>query len=125
MVLVDGSYHEVDSNELAYKIATEIAFKDGLKRGAPTLLEPIMGLEVLTPEQYLSQIIGDLNTRRAQIVNVSERKHLKMIKAEVPLVEVFDYADVSRNLTQGRASYTIEPLYYEKVPSEIMTKILG
>ncbi|MBN2484127.1 MAG: elongation factor G [Candidatus Omnitrophica bacterium] len=125
VVLVDGSYHEVDSNELAYKIATEIAFKDGLKRGAPTLLEPIMGLEVLTPEQYLSQIIGDLNTRRAQIVNISERKHLKMIKAEVPLVEVFDYADVSRNLTQGRASYTIEPLYYEKVPSEIMTKILG
>ncbi len=125
VILVDGSYHDEDSSELAFKIASEMAFKDGLRKGSPTLLEPIMGLEVVIPEQYLSQIIGDLNTRRAQITNISERKNMKVIKTEVPLVEVFDYADVSRNLTQGRASYTIEPLYYEKVPSEIMTKILG
>ena len=125
VTLVDGSYHEVDSSELAFKIAAELAFKEGLRKGKSVLLEPIMGIEVVTPETYLSQVIADLNSRRAKITSISERRNVKVIRAEVPLGEVFDYVDVLRNLTQGRASYTIEPLYYEKVPEQIMAKILG
>jgi elongation factor G len=123
--LIDGSYHEVDSSELAFKIAGELAFKEGLRKANPVVLEPIMELEVITPNDYLSQVIADLNLRRAQICSISERKNLKIVKAFVPLVEVFNYADVLRNLTQGRASYTIEPSFYEKVPDELLTKILG
>jgi len=123
--LIDGSYHEVDSSELAFKIAGELAFKEGLRKANPVVLEPIMELEVITSNDYLSQVIADLNLRRAQICSISERKNLKIVKAFVPLVEVFNYADVLRNLTQGRASYTIEPSFYEKVPDELLTKILG
>jgi elongation factor G len=125
VTLVDGSYHEVDSSEVAFKIASGMAFQEGLKKGGPVLLEPIMGLEVITPESYLSQVIGDLNSRRAKITAIFERRKIKVVRAEVPLVEVFGYADILRNLTQGRASYTMEPLYYEKVPSELIIKILG
>jgi elongation factor G len=125
VTLIDGSSHAVDSSELAFKIAAEMALKDGLRKAAPVLLEPVMELEAITPNEYLSQVIGDLNARRAKITSVSERKNLKIIKAEVPLVEVFNYADVLRNLTQGRASYTIEPSYYEKVPEALLIKILG
>ena len=89
------------------------------------LLEPIMDLEVLSPQEYMSQVIGDLNSRRAKICAVSERKNLRIIHAEVPLAEAFNYADTLRNLTQGRAAYTIEPLYYEKVPEDLIGKILG
>lgn len=123
--LIDGSYHEVDSSDESFKIATEIAFKEGLKKAKAVLLEPIMSLEVSTPENYLSQVIADLNSKRARITSISERKNIKIVKADVPLGEVFNYADVLRNLTQGRASYTIEPLYYEKVPEELLPKILG
>ena len=125
VTLIDGSYHEVDSSELAFKIAAEIAFKDGLKKAGPVLLEPIMDLEVITPLEYLSQVIADLNVRRAKITSIADRKNVKTVRAEVPLREVFNYADVLRNLTQGRASYTIEPFYYEEVPKEILAKILG
>ncbi|UCC96276.1 MAG: elongation factor G [Candidatus Omnitrophota bacterium] len=123
--LIDGSYHEVDSSELSFKIAAELAFKDGLRRGESIVLEPIMDLEVITPVEYLSQVIGDLNSRRSKISSISERKSLKIVRADVPLVEVFDYADILRNLTQGRASYTMEPSYYEKVPEELLSRILG
>ncbi|MFA6281753.1 MAG: elongation factor G [Candidatus Omnitrophota bacterium] len=125
ITLTDGSYHDVDSSELAFKIAAEMAIKEGLRKAAPTILEPIMELEALTPNEYLSQVIGDLNTRRAKILSVSERKNLRIVIAEVPLSEVFNYADVLRNLTQGRASYTIEPSYYERVPDNLVAKILG
>lgn len=125
VTLIDGSSHAVDSSELAFKIAAEMALKDGLRKAAPVLLEPVMELEAITPNEYLSQVIGDLNTRRAKITSVSERKNLKIINADVSLVEVFNYADVLRNLTQGRASYTIEPSYYERVPDTLLTKILG
>jgi elongation factor G len=125
VTLIDGSYHEVDSSEFSFKIASEIAFKDGLRRGGSVILEPIMELEVVTSSEYLSQVIGDLNTRRAKVAAISERKNLKVIVAEVPLSEVFNYADVLRNLTQGRASYTIEPSYYDKVPAVLLAKILG
>lgn len=125
ITLIDGSYHDVDSCELSFKVAAEIALKDGLRRAGPALLEPIMDLEVVTPMEYLSQVIADLNTRRAKIDQFSERKHIKVVKAEVPLREIFNYADVLRNLTQGRASYTIEPSYYDKVPAEVTAKLLG
>lgn len=123
--LVDGSYHEVDSSELAFKIAAEKAFREGLTKAGSILLEPIMKLEVITPSEYLSQVIADLNSRRAKITSIEERKNIKVVKSEVPLAEVFDYADILRNLTQGRGSYTIEPLYYEKVPEDLVIKILG
>ncbi|MDD5583545.1 MAG: elongation factor G [Candidatus Omnitrophica bacterium] len=125
VTLLDGSYHEVDSSELAFKIASQYAFKDGLRKAGPVILEPIMELEVLVANEYLSQVIGDLNTRRAKISSIVERKNLKIARADVALSEVFNYADVLRNLTQGRASYTIEPSYYEKVPPEMLAKILG
>lgn len=123
--LIDGSYHEVDSTELAFRVAAQMAVKEGLRKANPVLLEPVMELEVITPNEYLSQVIGDLNTRRAKISAVRERKTLRIVQAEVPLAEVFNYADVIRNLTQGRASYTIEPSYYERVPEELLLKILG
>lgn len=123
--LTDGSYHEVDSSELSFKIAATISFKEGLKKASSVILEPVMNLEVIVPQEYLSQVIGDLNTRRSKIHAISERKNLKIIKADTPLAEVFNYADVLRNLTQGRGSYTIEPSYYERVPEDILFKILG
>jgi elongation factor G len=123
--LIDGSYHEVDSSELSFKIASEMALREGLRRGQSVILEPIMELEVTSPAEYLSQVIADLNSRRAKVLAISERKNLKIVLAEVPLAEAFNYADILRNLTQGRASYTIEPSYYEKVPSALLTKILG
>ena len=125
VTLIDGSFHDVDSSELAFKVAGEIAIKEGLRKAGPVLLEPVMDLEVITPTEYVSQVIGDLNSRRARISAIQERKKLRIVKAEVPLAEVFNYADTIRNLTQGRASYTIEPSYYEKVPGELLTKILG
>jgi elongation factor G len=102
-----------------------MAFKEGLRKGGCVILEPVMELEVITAAEYLSQVIADLNTRRAKVTSVAERKKLRIIRAEVPLVEVFNYADILRNLTQGRASYTIEPSYYERVPSALLAKILG
>jgi len=125
ITLIDGSYHEVDSSELAFQAAAEFAFKEGLKKGKAVILEPIMSLSVITPNDFVSQIIGDLNSRRAQISHVSERRNLRIVEADVPLKEVFNYADNLRNLTQGRASYTIEPARYAKVPEELVTKILG
>ncbi|MDD3295917.1 MAG: elongation factor G [Candidatus Omnitrophica bacterium] len=125
ITLIDGSYHEVDSSELSFKVAGEMAVKEGLRKANPAVLEPIMDLEVVTPNEYVSQVIGDLNGRRGKISSVKERKSLRIVKADVPLAEVFNYADALRNLTQGRASYTIEPSYYEKVSQELLTKILG
>jgi len=123
--LIDGSYHDVDSSELAFKVAGEIAVKEGLRKANSVVLEPIMDLEVVSPTEYVSQVIGDLNARRAKISAVKERKNLRFVKADVPLSEVFNYADALRNLTQGRASYTIEPSYYERIPDELIGKILG
>ena len=123
--LIDGSYHDVDSSELAFKVAGEIGIKEGLRKAKSVVLEPVMDLEVISPTEYVSQVIGDLNSRRAKISSIRERKNLRIVKADVPLSEVFNYADTLRNLTQGRASYTIEPSYYEKVPEELLLKILG
>lgn len=122
--LVDGSFHEVDSSDLAFKMAGSIAFTDGMKKASPILLEPIMSFEVVTPEEYLGDVIGDLNSRRAKIESVAQKGNAKVIKGSVPLSEVCGYATAIRSLTQGRASYTMEPSCYQEVPRNIMEKIL-
>jgi elongation factor G len=121
--LVDGSFHEVDSSEMAFQMAGSIAFTDGVKKAGPILLEPIMDMEVIVPEEYMGQVIGDLSSRRAKIVALAQRLNLRTIRANVPLSEVFNYATVLRSLTQGRASYTMEPSFYHEVPSHIAEKI--
>jgi elongation factor G len=123
ITLIDGSYHEVDSSELSFQMAAAIAFNDGLKKANPILLEPIMDVEIIVPEEYMGQVIGDLNSRRAKIVSLSQRGNARVIRAYVPLSEMFNYATVSRSLTQGRASYTMEPSFYAEAPSHIAEKI--
>ncbi len=123
VTLVDGSSHEVDSSELAFQMAASIAFQDGLKKASPILLEPIMDLEIIVPEEFTGTVIGDLNTRRAKIAALTQRKNLRHIKAYVPLSEVFNYATILRSQTQGRASYTMEPSFYQEVPLHIAEKI--
>ncbi len=120
----DGSYHEVDSSELAFKIAATRAIKDGVLKAKSVLLEPIMKLEVVVPEQFMGQVIGDLNSRRAQIQGTKVRGQVKVIDALVPLAEMFGYATILRSLTEGRGSFTMEFLYYEVVPKNIIDKII-
>jgi len=125
VTLFDGSYHEVDSSELAFKLAAEIAFKEACKRAGMILLEPIMALEVLIPKEYLGDVLGDLTARRAKIKGVQELTgNAVMIEAEVPLAEVFGYATSLRSLTQGRGSYTMRPSHYEPVPVNIAERII-
>lgn len=124
VVLVDGSFHEVDSSELAFKMAGSIAFQDGMKKANPVLLEPIMDIEVVVPEEFMGQIIGDLSSRRAKIIALGQRLNLRTIRANVPLSEVFNYATVTRSLTQGRASYTMEPSFYSEVPAHVAEKVI-
>ncbi len=123
ITLVDGSFHDVDSSELAFQMAAAIAFNDCLKKGNSILLEPIMDMEIVVPEEYMGTIIGDLNSRRAKIVSLTQRVNVRAIRAYVPLSEMFNYATISRSLTQGRASYTMEPSFYSEVPSHISEKI--
>ncbi|MBI5145354.1 MAG: elongation factor G [Candidatus Omnitrophica bacterium] len=125
ITLIDGSFHEVDSSELAFQMAAALAFNDGLKKAAAIILEPIMDIEVIVPEEYMGTVIGDLNSRRAKIVSLSTRVNLRTIRAYVPLAELFNYATVSRSLTQGRASYIMEPSYYAEVPANIVEKIIS
>ncbi len=125
VVLVDGSYHDVDSSELAFKMAGSIAFQDGMKKANPVLLEPIMDIEVVVPEEFMGQIIGDLSSRRAKIIALGQRLNLRTIRANVPLSEVFNYATVTRSLTQGRASYTMEPSFYSEVPASVAEKVVS
>jgi len=125
VVLVDGSFHDVDSSELAFQMAGSIAFSDGLKKAGPILLEPIMDIEVVAPEEFMGQVIGDLSSRRAKILSLAQRLNLRTIRANIPLAEVFNYATILRSLTQGRASYTMEPSFYAEVPSHISEKIVS
>ncbi|MDD4894377.1 MAG: elongation factor G, partial [Candidatus Omnitrophica bacterium] len=124
VLLVDGSFHEVDSSEMAFQMAAAIAFNDGLKKAHSILLEPIMDMEIVVPEEYMGQIIGDLNSRRAKISSLTVRANVRVIRNHVPLAEIFNYATVSRSLTQGRASYTMEPSFYAEVPVHIAEKII-
>ena len=123
VTLVDGSYHDVDSSEMAFKIAGSMALREGVKKSAPIFLEPIMKLEVMVPEDYLGPVVGDLNSRRCRIIDMGQRANVKVIRGEVPLAEMFGYATVIRSLTQGRGSYTMEPLAYQQVPALLAEKI--
>jgi len=125
VTLVDGSFHEVDSSEMAFQTAGSIAFSDGLKKAGSILLEPIMDMEVIAPEEFMGQVISDLNSRRGKIASLGKRGNARVVKVSVPLSEVFDYATGLRSLTQGRASYTMEPSCYTEVPSHILEKIIG
>ncbi len=121
--LYDGSYHDVDSDELSFKVAGSIAFKEGARKAKPVLLEPIMAVEVVTPEEYLGDVMGDLNSRRGKIEGFSARKDAQVIKALVPLSEMFGYATILRSMTQGRAIYTMQFEHYEAVPKTIADEI--
>jgi elongation factor G len=122
--LIDGSFHEVDSSDIAFKMAATIAFNDAMRSAGAVLLEPIMDLEVTVPEQYLGDVIGDLNSRRVKIISIQDRHNLKVIRAHAPLSEMFGYATNVRSLTQGRATYTMEPSYYQEVPKNIADKLV-
>jgi len=127
--LMDGSYHDVDSSEMAFKIAGSMAFKDALKKASPVLLEPIMQVEVVTPEEYMGAVHGDLAARRGRIVSMEARGSSQVIRANVPLATMFGYATDLRSSTQGRATYTMQFARYEEVPTslaeEIMAKVAG
>lgn len=123
--LLDGSFHDVDSSEMAFKIAASMAFKEACKLAGPTLLEPIMHCEVVCPEDYMGDIIGDLNSRRGKIMSMTPRGNVQAIKAEVPLAEMFGYSTELRSMSQGRATYTMEPAHYEPVPPNIAEKIIS
>jgi len=123
--LLDGSYHPVDSSELAFRMAGSMATREALKHGKPVLLEPIMGIEVATPEQFFSDVLGDINTRRGHVTMVDQRGHMRMVRALVPLAETFGYATDSRSLTQGRATYTMEFDHYQEVPAAVAEAIMG
>ncbi len=123
--LIDGSYHEVDSSEMAFKIAGSMALKDGAKKAQLILIEPIMSVEVVTPEEYMGDVIGDLNSRRGKIQSMEKRSGAQVIKAMVPLAEMFGYSTDLRSKTQGRATYTMQFSSYEEVPKNIMEGIVA
>jgi len=123
--LYDGSYHEVDSSEMAFKIAGSMAFKEAAKKAKPVLLEPVMGIEVVTPEEYMGDVIGDLNSRRGRIQNIERRGNAQVIKSQAPLAEMFGYATDLRSKTQGRATYTMQFSHYDEVPKGVSEGIIA
>ncbi|MGM9638234.1 MAG: elongation factor G [Butyricicoccaceae bacterium] len=124
VTLYDGSYHEVDSSEMAFKIAGSMAFKEAMKKADPVLTEPIMKVSVIVPEEYMGDVIGDLNSRRGQIQGMEARGGAQQINAFVPLSEMFGYATDMRSRTQGRGQYTMEPSHYSEVPKSISAKLI-
>ena len=123
VTLVDGSYHDVDSSEMAFKVAGSMAFKEASKRAKPVLLEPVMAVEVVTPEEYMGDVIGNINSRRGQIEGMEPRGNAQVIRARVPLAEMFGYATDVRTMSQGRATYTMQFLHYAEVPHSIAEKL--
>lgn len=123
--LVDGSYHEVDSSEIAFKIAGSIGFKEAARQAKPVILEPIMDVEVVVPEEYMGDVIGDINGRRGQVKGMEPRATAQVVKASVPLSEMFGYATDLRSKTQGRATYTMQFSHYEPAPKSIAKEIMG
>ena len=123
--LIDGRHHPGDSSELAFKIAGSQAFREGARRCKPQLMEPLMQLEVITPDEYLGDVIGNLNQRRAKIEDISTRTGVKVIRGSAPLAEMFGYATALRSLSQGRATHTIQFSHYEPVPPDVAKSITG
>jgi elongation factor G len=123
--LFDGSYHDVDSNEMAFKIAGSMAFREAMSSAKPVILEPIMKVEVVTPEDYYGDIVGDLNRRRGQITGMEDSVSGKIVTAEVPLAEMFQYSTSMRSMSQGRATYTMEFAKYVEVPANVAAAMLN
>jgi len=124
VAIVDGSYHEVDSSEMAFKIAASMGFREGARKAEPVLLEPIMAVEVTTPEEFLGDVMGDLNSRRGQIEGMEQRANAQVVRAKVPLSEMFGYATDLRSATQGRASYVMQFSHYAPVPAQIAQEVI-
>ena len=124
VVITFGSYHEVDSSEMAFKICGSMAMKDAAKKSKPVLLEPIMKVSVTTPDQFMGDVIGDINRRRGKILNQTTEKAIVIVESEVPLSEMFGYSTQLRSLSSGRANYTMEPSHFEKVPTKLQEEIL-
>jgi elongation factor G len=122
--LFDGSYHEVDSSEMAFKIAGSMAFKDGALKAKPVLLEPMMKVEVVSPEDYMGDVMGDLNRRRGLVQGMEDVPAGKIIRAHVPLAEMFGYATDLRSMSQGRATYSMEFLHYTEAPSSVAEQVM-
>ena len=125
VTLFDGSYHDVDSNENAFKMAASMAFKDGMRKASPVLLEPMMAVEVETPEDYMGNVVGDLSSRRGMIQGMEDLPGLKVVTAEVPLAEMFGYSTSLRSATQGRATYTMEFKHYSEAPKSVAEAIIN
>ena len=123
--LVDGSAHAVDSSEMAFKVAGSMAFKEAVKKASPVILEPVMEVEVVTPEEYMGDVIGDLNSRRGRIATMEPRGNMQIVEALVPLAEMFGYATTLRSMTQGRANYSMHFSAYEEVPKAVSEEIIG
>ena len=121
--LIDGAYHEVDSSVLAFEIAARAAFREGLPKAGPKLLEPLMKVEVVTPEEYMGDVIGDLNSRRGQVMGMEQRGNARVIEALVPLATMFGYVNTLRSMSQGRAQYTMQFDRYAEVPQAISEEV--
>jgi elongation factor G len=125
VTLVFGSYHDVDSSEMAFKIAGSLAFKKAARAARPVLLEPIMQVEVVTPEEYMGDVIGDLSSRRGKVEGMEQRGAYQVVRAQVPLSDMFGYATDLRSRTQGRATYTMQFNSYQDVPESIAKEIVA
>ena len=123
--LYDGSYHDVDSSEMAFKIAGSMALQEGVRKAGPVLLEPVMKVEVVTPDEFMGDVIGDLNSKRGRIEEMSDRSGVKVIDAFVPLAEMFGYTTNLRSMTQGRASSTMELDHYADVPGNVAEAVIA
>jgi elongation factor G len=123
--LLDGDYHDVDSSEMAFKIAGTMGFKEAVRKASPVLLEPIMAVEVVTPEEYMGDVIGDLNSRRGKVGKMEQRGNLQVVSAEVPLAEMFGYSTDLRSKTQGRANYTMQFHSYQQTPRNVQEEIVA
>jgi elongation factor G len=124
VTLVDGKYHDTDSSEIAFKVAGSLAFQEAAKRAKPVLLEPVFSVEVVTPEEYMGDVIGDLNRRRGRVEGMEPRGNAQVVSAHVPLSEMFGYATDVRSMTQGRATYTMQFDRYEEVPTNIAERVI-
>ena len=125
VTLFDGSYHEVDSSEMAFKIAGSMAFKEACRKADPVLLEPIMKVVVVVPEEYMGDVIGDLNSRRGMIQGMESTNGTSQVNAFVPLSEMFGYSTDLRSKTQGRGQYSMEPSHYTEIPKSVAEKIIS
>jgi elongation factor G len=125
VTLIDGSYHEVDSSEMAFKIAGSMALREAVRRASPVLLEPVMDVEVVTPEEYLGAVVGELSSRRGKVGGITQRGEARVVGASVPLAEMFGYSTALRSMSQGRAVYTMQFSHYDEVPKQKADEILN